>query len=110
MIPSQTTSALKTFCLAMSLYPEVQRKAHVELDAVVGHDRLPDFSDRDSLPYLNAIIKESLRWMNITPLGLAHCTTEDDEFDGYFIPADSIVMANIWWASLGLPHGCDMQS
>ncbi|KAI0690874.1 cytochrome P450 [Cerioporus squamosus] len=91
-----TASALKTFCLAMSLYPDVQKKAHDELDAVVGHDRLPDFGDRDSLTYLNAIIKESLRWMNVTPLGLAHCTTEDDEFGGYFIPAGSIVMANIW--------------
>ncbi|RPD57200.1 CyP450 monooxygenase [Lentinus tigrinus ALCF2SS1-7] len=91
-----TASVLKTFCLAMSLYPDVQKKAHAELDAVVGHDRLPDFSDRESLTYLNAVIKESLRWMNVTPLGLAHCTTEDDEFGGYFIPADSIVMANIW--------------
>ena len=105
MIPSQTASALKTFCLAMSLHPEVQRKAHAELDAVVGHDRLPDFSDRDSLPYLNAIIKESLRWMSVTPLGLAHCTTEDDEFGGYFIPAGSIVMANIWWDHFCLAHG-----
>ncbi len=80
----------------MSLYPDVQKKAHAELDDVVGHDRLPDFTDRESLPYLNAIIKESLRWMNVTPLGLAHCTTEDDEFGEYFIPAGSIVMANIW--------------
>ncbi|KAI0691793.1 CyP450 monooxygenase [Cerioporus squamosus] len=91
-----TSSVLKTFCLAMSLYPDVQQKAHAELDAVVGHDRLPDFDDRDSLIYVDAIIKESLRWMNVTPLGLAHSTTEDDEFGEYFIPAGSIVMGNIW--------------
>ena len=60
MIPSQTASALKTFCLAMFLYPEVQRKAHAELDAVVGYVRLPDFSDRDSLPYVNALLSECL--------------------------------------------------
>ncbi|RPD57201.1 CyP450 monooxygenase [Lentinus tigrinus ALCF2SS1-7] len=91
-----TASALKTFCLAMSLYPEVQRKAQAQLDAVVGHDRLPGFEDRKSLTYVDAILKESLRWMNVTPLGKAHSTTEDDEFGGYFIPAGSILMANIW--------------
>ncbi|TFK83976.1 CyP450 monooxygenase [Polyporus arcularius HHB13444] len=91
-----TSSVLKTFCLAMSLYPDVQQKAHAELDSVVGRDRLPDFYDRGSLTYLDALIKESLRWMNVTPLGLAHSTTEDDEFGGYFIPAGSVVMGNIW--------------
>ena len=92
----QTSSVLKTFCLAMSLYPEVQKRAQAELDTVVGHDRFPDFEDRASLIYLQAIMKESLRWMTVAPLGLAHCTIEDDEFGGYFIPAGTIVMANIW--------------
>ena len=36
-------------------------KAQKELDAVVGQDRLPEFSDRTSLPYTNAILKEVLR-------------------------------------------------
>ncbi|TFK90517.1 cytochrome P450 [Polyporus arcularius HHB13444] len=91
-----TSSTLQAVFLAMSLYPEIQKKAHTELDVVVGHDRLPDLDDRDSLPYLNAIIKESLRWFPVGPLGQSHYTMVDDEFDGYFIPAGTVVQGNIW--------------
>lgn len=50
-----------TFILAMVRHPEAFRKAQDEIDAVVGHDRLPDLNDRDSLPYLNALITELYR-------------------------------------------------
>lgn len=46
----------------MLLYPEVLRKAREELDRVIGRGRLPDFTDRDSLPYITAIAKETLRY------------------------------------------------
>ena len=65
----QMVSATVTFFLAMSLYPEVQAKAQREIDQVVGTNRLPSYKDRDSLPYLNALIKEVLRWNPVTPLG-----------------------------------------
>lgn len=45
----------------MVLFPGAQRQAHMELDAVVGHDRLPEPDDFDSLPYIRQIMKESLR-------------------------------------------------
>ena len=57
----QTVSTLTSFVLVMLLYPEVQMKAQKELDAVVGQDRLPEFSDRSLLPYTNAILKEVIR-------------------------------------------------
>ena len=53
----------------MALYPEVQKKAQAEIDIVVGTNRLPDFEDRPSLPYINAIIKELMRWHSVLPLG-----------------------------------------
>ena len=53
----------------MALYPDVLKKAQAELDAVVGPDRLPEFEDRASMPYINAVIKELLRWNLVTPLG-----------------------------------------
>ena len=55
--------------MAMALYPEVQKKAQAEIDAVVGPNRLPDFEDHSSLPYINAIVKESSRWHLVLPLG-----------------------------------------
>lgn len=52
----------------MAMYPAVQQKAQAEIDLVVGPSRLPDFGDRDSLLYINALMKESMRWQSIVPL------------------------------------------
>ncbi|KAG6887642.1 hypothetical protein C0995_013798 [Termitomyces sp. Mi166 len=46
-----TVTSISQFLLAMTLHPEVMRKAQQEIDAVVGPDRLPNFGDRPSLPY-----------------------------------------------------------
>lgn len=54
----------------MVLCPEIQSKGHEEIDRVIGKDRLPSFTDRDSLPYVNAIVKEVLRWNPAVPLGM----------------------------------------
>ena len=64
-----TTSLLTTFTLAMVLFPEVQKKVQEELDRVVGKGRLPDFGDLNSLPYLVATIRETVRWNPTTPIG-----------------------------------------
>lgn len=86
--------------LGVSLHPEVLRKAHAELDAIVGPHRLPNFGDRDSLVYVNAIIKESLRWHTVLPVGLPHANVSDDEFRGYFIPTGTVLIANVWYVAL----------
>ncbi|TFK85641.1 CyP450 monooxygenase [Polyporus arcularius HHB13444] len=91
-----TLSTVQTFFLAMASYPEVQAKAQAELDAVVGPSRLPEYSDQDSLPYINALVKELLRWRSVVPTGVPHRSIEDDEYKGYFIPKGSIVIPNIW--------------
>jgi hypothetical protein len=53
----------------MTLHPEVQARARAELDAVVGQDRLPNCNDREHLPYIGALIKESVRWHCVAPSG-----------------------------------------
>lgn len=103
-IVRQTYFTMQTFYLAMVHNPHVQKRAQEELDRVVGQGRLPNFSDRASLPYICAIVKECLRFIVVVPLGVAHATTEDDVYDGHFIPKGAIVMANQWSASsLRLP-------
>lgn len=54
----------------MTLFPDVQKKAQAEIDAVVGNDRLPKFADRTQLPYVDALAKEVLRWNAVTPIGV----------------------------------------
>lgn len=92
-----TVSAIYSLFLAMTLFPDVQKRAQAEIDAVVGPDRLPSFADRDSLPYTEAIIKEVLRWSVVFPSGFPHCVAEDDIHDGYYIPKGSLVLPNIWF-------------
>lgn len=67
--PKQTVSAAQSFILAMAIYPEIQKKAQQELDSVLGGERLPSFDDHDSLPFINAIVKETLRWKPVLPIG-----------------------------------------
>ncbi|KAI0051887.1 cytochrome P450 [Auriscalpium vulgare] len=91
-----TSSALLWWTLAMVAYPETQRRAQAELDAVVGRSRLPTFADLPHLPYIRAMVKEVLRWRPTTPLGVPHQSTEDDWYRGFFIPKGTIVFANIF--------------
>ncbi|KAJ7189269.1 cytochrome P450 [Mycena filopes] len=90
-----TVAALLTFVLAMLANPEAQRKAHLEIDALTGGSRLPDFNDEPSLPYVSAIVKETLRWRPVAPLGVPHFLPVEDEYRGLRIPANSIVIGNI---------------
>ncbi|KAG8768621.1 cytochrome c oxidase subunit 2 [Ceratobasidium sp. 428] len=75
----------------MALYPEVQVKAQAEVDRVIGKDRLPEMSDRASLPYVECVLKEVLRWQSVVPLGIPHACMEEDEYKGYRIPKGATV-------------------
>ncbi|KAJ7184917.1 cytochrome P450 [Mycena filopes] len=91
-----TVAALLTFVLAMLANPEAQRKAQLEIDSVTGRTRLPGFSDEDNLPYVSATVKEVLRWRPVTPLGVPHFLPVQDEYRGFRLPANSIIIGNVW--------------
>ncbi|KAF8314282.1 cytochrome P450 [Clavulina sp. PMI_390] len=91
-----TTGICRAFILAMLLHPEVRRKAQKEIDQVVGHDRLPCIDDQPDLPYLDALIKEVLRWRPLSPFSIPTVPSKDDIYEGYLIPRSSIVMQNSW--------------
>ena len=90
----------------MSLHQDIQRKVQAELDSVVGPDRLPTHEDRRALPYVNAIVKESLRWQNVLPLGVHHLTTADMVYDGYFIPEGTMLFPNTWCVAVRGSSAC----
>ena len=60
-------SALLTFLLAMARFPEIQKRAQAEVDAVCA-DRLPTMADRAQLPFVDAVLCEVLRWVSIAPV------------------------------------------
>ncbi|KAF4498982.1 O-methylsterigmatocystin oxidoreductase [Fusarium agapanthi] len=91
-----TVSAITTFFLALTLFPEAQKKAQHEIDEVIGTERLPTLSDRQSLPYVNALVKEVLRWHPVGPMCLPHTTSQDDVIDGLLIPKGAMILPNIW--------------
>jgi len=91
-----TVSSMVALFLALTQYPEVQRRAQRELDSVLGRDRLPTFEDRPRLPYLDALCKEVLRWRMVVPLGFPHAPSQDGVYKGFFIPKGATIVANAW--------------
>ena len=99
----------------MTLHPEIQRRAQAEIDAFTDGQRLPTYADRIYLPFVDAIVKEVLRWHHVVPggsstfykfipshiltpkAGVPHMVRQEDEYRGWRIPAGSIVIGNIWW-------------
>jgi cytochrome P450 len=90
------SSEMAWWMLAMLAYPETQARAHAELDAVVGRARLPTFADYPHLPYIRAMVKEVLRWRPVGPMGMTHRSTEDDWYEGMFIPKGTTCITNLW--------------
>lgn len=91
-----SVNTLATFFLCMILNPGVQVKAREEIDRVVGTHRLPQFSDRPNLPYIEAIVKESLRSHPVAPMGIPHVSSQEDSYEGYLIPQGAMLIPNIW--------------
>ncbi|KAJ8518596.1 hypothetical protein ONZ45_g4351 [Pleurotus djamor] len=91
-----TAAALGFFIQGVLSNPSVLEKGREEIDRVVGNDRLPDFGDEASLPYISAIVKETLRWRSVTPIAIPHTSTRDDIYKGYRIPAGTIIIPNAW--------------
>ncbi|ORY09304.1 OrdA protein [Clohesyomyces aquaticus] len=92
-----TVITLKAFTLAMLKFPSVQQQAQSEIDRVIGRTRLPTFTDRENLPYVNALVKEAMRWWPIAPMGFPHTATEDFEFNGFHIPKNAFLLPAVWW-------------
>ena len=59
------------FFLAMSMYPDVQAKAQAQIDNIIGKGRLPEHSDIENMPYVQALVKELFRWQPIAPFGMS---------------------------------------
>lgn len=77
-------------------FPKVMKAAQAEIDKVIGPERMPEYDDFDNLPYIAALVNETLRWRPVAVLGgTPHASTADDVYEGMFIPKGSTVFANL---------------
>ncbi|GJE96482.1 cytochrome P450 [Phanerochaete sordida] len=107
-----TMDTLSAFFFALTLFPETQIAVQDELDDVLCRERLPIVKDEAALPRTTAMLYELLRYVELlsasvlfhliyleswlTLPGIPHRSTTNDEYNGYLIPAGSIVIANAW--------------
>ncbi|KAG1876595.1 cytochrome P450 [Suillus subalutaceus] len=94
-----TASPIYSFFLAMTLFPDVQKKAQAEIDAVVGPDEVFRWSVVGPTGAWISFIVFFNCWAVSTAqlTAIPHRVTEDDIHDGYYIPKGSLVIPNIWF-------------
>ncbi|CAG7852162.1 O-methylsterigmatocystin oxidoreductase Short=OMST oxidoreductase; AltName: Full=Aflatoxin B synthase; AltName: Full=Aflatoxin biosynthesis protein Q; AltName: Full=Cytochrome P450 64 [Serendipita indica DSM 11827] len=89
-----TSTVVVRFLHAMFIFPDVAKRVQAEIDSVVGQGHLLTIKDRQSLPYTEAVWKETLRWRPQLPLALPHTNSEDQIINGYFIPKGALFQPN----------------
>jgi cytochrome P450 len=95
---TDTVAILLEWILArMVLHPDIQAKAQAEIDTIVGRSRSVSDSDLPNLPYLHAIVKETLRMHPPGPLlSWARLAVHDTHVGQHFIPAGTTAIVNMW--------------
>ncbi|CAG8535101.1 12925_t:CDS:2, partial [Ambispora gerdemannii] len=96
MIPGVSTmsGALDWIFATLANHPKVQRKIQQELDRVVGKGKFYTMDHNADLHYLKATIKESLRFRTVVNLSPPHCSSQDEIYNGYHIPANTGIVIN----------------
>ncbi|KAI1883606.1 hypothetical protein AGOR_G00233300 [Albula goreensis] len=91
-----TTNTMLWIILYMCMYPDVQERVQMEIDSVVGSDRLPSLKDKTSLPFTEATIMEVQRMTVVVPLAIPHMASQTTVFRDYVIPKGTVILPNLW--------------
>ncbi|KAM8859949.1 steroid 17-alpha-hydroxylase/17,20 lyase isoform 1-T1 [Spinachia spinachia] len=91
-----TTTVLKWAIAYLIHHPQVQRRIQDELDSKIGGARSPQLSDRGSLPYLEATIREVLRIRPVAPLLIPHVALSDTSLGDFAVKKGTRVIINLW--------------
>ncbi|RDX61201.1 Geraniol 8-hydroxylase, partial [Mucuna pruriens] len=94
---TDTSSNTIEFAMAeMMQNPKVMKRVQEELEVVIGKDNMVEESHIHKLPYLQAVMKETLRLHPVLPLLVPHCPSETTIVGGYTIPKGTRVFVNVW--------------
>ncbi|KAL3634165.1 hypothetical protein CASFOL_021219 [Castilleja foliolosa] len=94
---SDTTSiTVEWAMMELLINPDKMAKAKNELKIVIGENEQVQESDISKLPYLQALVKETLRHHPAAPLLAPHKAIEDVEVNGYTIPQNTQILVNVW--------------
>ncbi|ELK35707.1 Cytochrome P450 2C21 [Myotis davidii] len=84
----------EALCLVEAL-KKTNAKAQEEIDRVVGRERSPCMQDKSHMPYMDAVIHEIQRYIDLVPNNLPHLVNQDIKFRGYFIPKGTAIVTSL---------------
>ncbi|XP_053571436.1 cytochrome P450 2C38 [Bombina bombina] len=87
------SNSLTYSVVCMAHFPDVQAKVQKEIDEVTGSLRPAGMMDKAQMPYTNAVIHETQRFLNLVTEGIGHAVTMDTQFHGFTIPKGTTIIS-----------------
>lgn len=93
---TELLKSIRLFILLMCHYQDVQTRLQAEIDSIIGTERFPIVTDRNWMPYTEAVTLELWRFGSQTPLAIPHLCNKNVVLDGYFIEKGSVIFPNLY--------------